>query len=472
VDLFEHKREEIFEKIKPSSFLELEVELSDFRKKLIKEKDFLGLKIIELITEVCVLYRELCEKCDNFFVSLMKQVVTLNTPRNFYIPITTTDSKFLTFDELKFNKSNFKTILILSKKNSPFSVSEGGNNELVIQFLNSIGPTKRKGLEVLYLKYELKDFLNTKEHVLLVEDEIVESDSGFRDLKSKFDINEIGLKKSPVNKVAVDVLQELIVVNELEKSKGLFSASRLQAYLDCPRKFYFTYIKKIDESPPVRMVVDAREMGKLEHDIIENYFQENSKIEEEKILELSKLKLNEYIKCSNTKIDQAIYFEVLFELVEFSKNGLSYLYELRNKYQSAKFKFEVKLPENALGITGYIDCLVEKSDGNIILDFKRSSSSVGSITELDEFQKLQLWIYYLVMNNVSNIDYVAYVNISEPERSLIYKDSLELKKDMFESFLNELIFKYQKENKYLPIPLKESVCTYCPINQVCSKGVF
>jgi ATP-dependent helicase/nuclease subunit B len=52
-----------------------------------------------------------------------------------------------------------------------------------------------------------------------------------------------------------------------------WSASRLDTYLNCPKKFYFRYIQKLDEQETVDDETDARDVGTFLHELLEQAYQ-------------------------------------------------------------------------------------------------------------------------------------------------------------------------------------------------------
>ena len=51
-----------------------------------------------------------------------------------------------------------------------------------------------------------------------------------------------------------------------------WSASRLDTYLNCPKKFYFRYIQKLDEQETVDDETDARDVGTFLHELLEQAY--------------------------------------------------------------------------------------------------------------------------------------------------------------------------------------------------------
>ena len=63
-------------------------------------------------------------------------------------------------------------------------------------------------------------------------------------------------------------------INENVKKRKL-SASRLQTFYDCPRKYYFQYIDEMEINILPEKTVQPRFLGDLEHAIIGDYLKGN-----------------------------------------------------------------------------------------------------------------------------------------------------------------------------------------------------
>ncbi len=66
------------------------------------------------------------------------------------------------------------------------------------------------------------------------------------------------------------VMQEL--TDLFIPAKGAFSASSLNAYIDCPLKFYYQYVRKVEEQDEVVEDVDSSLFGTIFHGVMENIY--------------------------------------------------------------------------------------------------------------------------------------------------------------------------------------------------------
>lgn len=425
-------------------------------------------KVWQLIFAAGEVYREYSPELDHFFFTILKKVVELNSPRNFFVPLNQSlENKVIDFNTLKFNNINKSLILTFTKDSSPFSKKETKYPDSIIKILKTLGPIRRGGLDSLYAKFEFEEVLKRTDVALFVEDGLLETDVGLRDVLKNFNLE---LVDQPIDfkvKNKVDVFSNLI---QLKKNKShSFSASKLQTFYDCPRKYYVNFIEKLDERPLKKIGIAPDEIGSLEHLIIAGYFQGNQSLIESELVKLCREKLDHHIESHNLIVEFDEYNEVLYELIEYTGNGLIFLFNLKYNSPEAIFKFEVQLPPNNFRINGFIDCIVETKEGDFIFDFKRSSASIGTKKDLISFEKLQLWIYFWAIRGNQKVVKIGYINISDIEKSQIIEIDEQSNINEFEKKLNSLVTEMSQEIFYFPKPRNENICKYCNIEMICPK---
>ena len=170
------------------------------------------------------------------------------------------------------------------------------------------------------------------------------------------------------------------------------------------------------------------------------------------------------------KLNHVEYFSLLFELIDYTQRGILKIYQLMKDKPQSKIHFEYSLPPNEWNLKGSIDCLLVGLDGASILDFKRSSAATGTKAEWFEFQKVQLWIYALVMKKHLIIKEMMAINLSEDGRDLIIDNEVDLNLEKFESFLNIKLNEIKSEEHFIAKPRSEKICHFCIVNELCSKG--
>ncbi|MBI2564937.1 PD-(D/E)XK nuclease family protein [Candidatus Woesearchaeota archaeon] len=185
--------------------------------------------------------------------------------------------------------------------------------------------------------------------------------------------------------------------------KRVQSPSSIKTYKLCPRKYYYSYIRKLATIPTIHLV-----RGQITHKVLENFFNINvNELSEETFenqlkIEVQKL-LVQHWKDSSSVIDalnlssnqKIFYFEetmlMLFNWVDgFIRKLKSRPEPVQEAFQVLTPKREINLVSSERSVRGIIDA-VQEIDGKVhILDYKTSSTF-----DLNE-HKLQLAIYALL----------------------------------------------------------------------------
>ena len=386
---------------------------------------------------------------------------------------------FLDVNDLNFRSDKKATVVLATSNMGRFRANEKILSESMTKALRSIGPIKRAGLDFLFHKYELLAVLSRPETTLLIEEQILEIDLSWREILKQLEVVDLDLKISySVKKVREYLLPKM---KEGPFSQKHFSASRLQAFIDCPQKFYFSYIEKIDNRPEERSSLSPDELGNLEHKIIASYFIKNEKPKEIDLDHHRKTCLeifNAYLETSRLLLSETERARSYNEIMHYTWNGIIFLIELIEKKNAQSIKFEVPLPNNRWNLVGSIDCLIELSDRKIIvIDFKRSSGATGTKAETIEFKKIQLWVYLLAMRNQGlEIDSFGYLNLSDLADDKLFFETDDAQKIMIDSMesvqvvIEKAIDDIKKIVIFKPDPSSSKVCTFCPVNLFCLKG--
>lgn len=482
-DLFYSARKKLFSKLETIKFNheELRTKLDEFAIEAKKVGDYRLLKCIQLLSGRLSIYAEVSDTFDGYSFDILEEIVALDSPRSSFVALEKNHRNQIS----DVNGLSFKTIinlcLIVTEGLGSLKSGEKILSDSMAKALRSIGPIKRSGLDYLFVKNDIVHALTQSNSSLLIEDSFLHSDLVWRDILKHFNLQFNESLYESTQHIAKDHFSH-------KMRKGPFpfnhySASSLQAYIDCPRKFYYSFIDSLDHRPELSMSMGADELGKIEHAVIEKYFLENSVLEEEINL------VSHYTICDNlfsTRLlegnynlsasDKAKYFN---EVMHFSLNGLMFLKDFCVENKASSIKFEVPFKVEELKIKGSIDCLIELSNGaQALFDFKRSSAAVGSKNDFLTFRKIQLWVYLIALNFAKkNIAAFGYINLSDlNDQNVFFQNSkatdlmnaqLEIAKEKISHTITEM----QTCLTYSANPIDEKACRYCAIHLYCHKGV-
>ena len=468
------KSEEVEEKIK------IEIKNGNFRRTKVF-MEFLKLhKKIENFTS---------NKIIGFFeIKLFSDLIGQNLTRTYFIPLTLNENQngVYSLKNLQFLEKDSRKFFCITSKMQPLASDISFFNQKTIQKLASIGPIKRNELALYAMAETIREMATYPNSFFFIESDLWE-----RDLNWRFILGEnCEFKNFSSEKLSFRPKDPLIINNEKNNEPiRQLSATAFQLYLDCPRRYFYTYRDRILSEPKLQKSLDYRELGILQHKIIEESFFDERSLDF--IKKKSKRILNQFIEENNKKLDEYLYQKYFIELSFHSYNGLKLLGDFEKKLPNSKFFFEKRINQedkNGLKHTGSVDCFIEREKEIILLDFKRSSFSVPSIKQIESFEKVQLWYYASRFSQ--NIAGFGYLNLSETGRSLllwneessfknlvslemIYKETdLMGKREEYQCFESEKIGKLLEETRFSPDPKKSDICGYCEFKGICSKGLY
>ncbi|NOT77442.1 MAG: PD-(D/E)XK nuclease family protein [Bacteriovoracaceae bacterium] len=446
-----------------------------------KSGEFKKYKLIQLFQEAIGLYFELSVGVDQFLIDILEIVIGLNSPRVSLMSLNKVVNHFiLNVNDLSFKDEDKPVVFLATSSLSGFRSNEKILSENMSKALSAVGPLKRAGLEFQLYKSEILSVLDKKNTVLLIEEQVIESDIAWREILKSYSLASYDLGMNYSIKKIKEILRPKVMPGIYEQK--FFSASKLQTYLDCPRKYYFTYIDKIENRPNERVNLGADELGQIEHKIIAQYFIIKSVsdvvMDYEHHRKISEQAFYSYVAESKLIINESNKINSLNEVVHFSLNGILYLLDFFKIKKALKVEFETSLPVNHWHVVGSIDCIVTGADGKIsIIDFKRSAVAVGTKAETMTFKKIQIWVYLLIMKKANfEIDSFGYLNLSEPgDGKLIFHEDeainlIDSTIERFTEHFETTMTKINSTQDFLDQPRETKVCHFCPVALFCLKG--
>ena len=488
-DIFRSKRDGFFELLNESmvktteSIEDFKLRILDKKNATVKDQDFILFKTIALIEEAVEIYKEFQSTIDSFSLAVIKTIIELNTPRVALATLTNASNgrRVLDLNELSFRNHATPLIIVASGQYGPLKSSEGVYSEKMIDTLRVIAPIKRSGLEFSFLKNELVQILKNNQTILLMEDGLDLTDLSWREILNDFNVKKEEFQVDYHLLTAQDYL-----VSRIKPGPYIiehYSASRLQSYFDCPRKYYFSYIEKMDHRPDERLKISADEMGIIEHAIIQDYFEGNLKslkndFNPDLHSQICKKHLDEFLEDHKIVLSEKTKLTTHYELLHFSQNGIEYLIEFCQKHDAIKIEFEKDLPANQWKLRGSIDCVVTLPQNQLaIFDFKRSQAAIGSKKETLNFEKIQIWVYLLLIqiDKSKKIHSWGYLNLSDLITSQIYYEGelptlSQEKFTEFQQLIERLVSSLNGEIDYMAKPRVTKVCDFCEVQLYCTKG--
>jgi superfamily II DNA or RNA helicase/RecB family exonuclease len=232
------------------------------------------------------------------------------------------------------------------------------------------------------------------------------------------------------------------------KQRINLSASSMNCYRDSELLFYYNYIKKLD--PDTDTVECYGAAGNVVHTVIEEFVEEKLSGEYDVFARFETLwnekKLHILRGMNGSPLCKDTYFAAV-------NRGITKVKELRNDNDVIslvpELKFEEKLYEGknfVFYIKGFIDVVVEKSDGVEVIDWK-TSSSVSNGFELQGLHYAYA-LHKLYKNIESCTSVFEYVKINETkEYTFTHKDFQQHEKNLVK-LAKEIDSKGDNINKY------------------------
>ncbi len=455
--------------------------LSELEAESIKKGEYKKLKILQLTKEALGLFSQLRLEVDLFLLEILEIIIGLNSPRVSLVSLKKEiESYLLNVNDLSFKNKNKPIAFLATSSLSGFRSNEKVLSEAMSKALYSIGPLKRAGLEFQLHKADVLAALEERTTVLLIEEQVLEVDLSWREILKSFELSQYDLGMNYAIKNIKEYLKPQMQSGPFLQKR--FSASKLQAFIDCPRKYYFSYIEKIENRPMERLSLGADELGQIEHKAIAQYFSQIS-LSAESVDLVSHKKVcenvfNEYLSEGQLKLNESSRLNSLSEVLHYSLNGIIFLLDLIREKKAQKISFEVSLPKNAWAIEGSVDCLLTGVDSKVsVIDFKRSSGAMGSKADTVNLKKIQLWVYLLVLSSHSyDIDTFAYLNLSDlSDDKLIFRDQeaglmITNHLNHAQEFIEQTINEINMTVDFIDSPQQVKVCHFCPVKLFCLKG--
>jgi putative RecB family exonuclease len=189
-------------------------------------------------------------------------------------------------------------------------------------------------------------------------------------------------------------------------AKRLQSPSSINTYKQCPRKYYYIYIKKLKTLPSIHLV-----RGKISHSVLEDFF----KIDENKLpdagydqllrgllIDFLKQKWSDSIKeleqLDMTEGQRLFYYEETEHMLmnwfnNFHKTLSKEEMSFKDAFKKWRPKTEEEYKSEKYQVRGFIDAIHEFENEVIVMDYKTSNKDT-----ITPGYKLQLAIYALLYN--------------------------------------------------------------------------
>ncbi|EQC44770.1 PD-(D/E)XK nuclease family protein [Bacteriovorax sp. Seq25_V] len=480
-DLFLAKRNIIFDELRETNLENILEYVAQATQKAFRSNDIVQLKVLIQLKELVVEFQELStinEKLVLDDLLCLSEKLILDLPRVSLLSLAEREEqKVLTADLLNLKKNYASSYVYIDKDTISSYQNTVKYSPEIMRVLVSYGPVQSQHFPLLNVQSLLAGYLSDG-HLMVIEDGAFENSVEWEDFHKDLKTEESAI--SPAERRAAMIAQLDVENKEIPKS-----ATAFQNYMDCPRKYYYSYIEKLDLRVKGSETITPDVIGVCEHELIEKYVTEYDEYDEnlfkscaESIL---KTKLAEYRIAPKKTMRE----KVLAEIVGLTTPISTYLIAIK-KLDGFVLDFEFPIKKIDDNYTGKIDLVIRTPHGSYIFDFKRSKSSIPSFKSLSDVEKIQLWFYaHALKKRGDQILAVGYINLSDLTESLIVSNTdsslipetknttheeLDQKIVDFKVFLEELTEKIRNDRTFDIAPASAGVCSYCLANSICPKN--
>ena len=460
------------------------------------QHNFTLIKTIKMVIDEVKEWKDLSklnDRASSTDGAIWQKAFAAQLPLNFIVAATSgnTKVKIKGLEELDSIDTGKGLVVGVSSGYTPHTPYRVGLIEKIVQseFVSALGPIRRRGLEDELLQAQLIMALAGDRAYLAIEKEVIEKDFLWDEILNYFTIQQVAFPPAP----GLTLGRDFIKLQQKKKyplEDNPWSASRIQAYLDCPRSFYYKYIEAIPYTPRGKDKIEPHHRGELTHRVIGrylNHYQEFINSKHEEVIE-EEMKL--YLQENGLNANALEYQKAQMEIRNHSRRGIDTLLKFKEYGPDCKFFFEQEL--NREGHRGQIDCIVQFKGGKGIFDFKRSV--IPSKGEVNEYKKIQLWYYCHTLTNPDDTVYfLAYLCLKDLKKSKVVfnsdctrkgeldqiftglgmkitdrdRKSFVVAKGEFSQKIQETINAIEQDREFFPQHNPE--CNYCWLDNICER---
>lgn len=454
-------------------------------------------KAIQLYQDAVKLITDLTDEniaVDSFFLKLLNEVVTLNQPRTSYVPMSpealTIEMKDMS--SLEDVKRDRRVLLCVDDRFEEIQSLGQNYTEAIQKALAALGPLKRNELELQFKRWEFYDLFSQAEVLVLMSESTLKHSLVWKRLFQDISLEKLTEKSEFFEKKIKDHFKSL----ERKNFSGSFSASKFQSFLDCPRKFYFSYVDKVFPQVSLEKDFDSLVSGTISHRIIEIFHKR--KLNEEDLPQLTQEIMHEFIQEKNLQLSRETYLQHQIVFNHRALNGIQFLKRLEEIMgESIEWTMEQEFSlTEEYKLTGKIDCVGVSTKSVLLLDFKSTAAAASTNSEVEDFESLQLWTYAKAASS-SIKDFtqksivLGYISLDKPiESNLLVTDedlaskvkTLKFCKQKYlerpfpelfqeaQEKMASLVLTIQAEKDFPALPRKATTCRFCELTKVCVKS--
>ncbi len=389
---------------------------------------------------------------DEFNLDIIQHVYELRLPRN-YLITNNTQSRMYSLDDIIYLKKNEEISIIVTKGNEQLGISDSNIPNTLIDKLEKIGPVKRSGFQRGIYERQIKNLISRNKCKVFIEEGVLEQSSSWKNILHQS-------KESDLVETKKYSIGEVKSIDQKWTDNRL-SASKLQDWIDCKKKFWFQNVlkerKKVEYSDQLMVYEEGLILHDLVHQLINKKKVNKNKIE---------VYLQDYFLRNKKIISKTLKKIYLKNFVNYIE---SFNETFMQSFQGSFFESEVNVEKkiNDKLIVGRPDLLLDKK---IIVEFKRSIYSIPNINKISSFESIQIPVYSFLYPDIKRFIYYPFNDSSK--MVTFDKEKLNLNNSKIEKRINDIILEISKERRFKANPKNQSSCLYCSYRYLCEDSLL
>jgi inactivated superfamily I helicase/CRISPR/Cas system-associated exonuclease Cas4 (RecB family) len=250
------------------------------------------------------------------------------------------------------------------------------------------------------------------------------------------------------------------VMRQFDASSITWSATRLNTFLSCKRKYYYQYVLNLEAKEEEEL-----NEGLFLHKLLEHLFKERAfyESEEEMKANIDRL-LDRLLETSSPKI---AYQKLLWK-EKLKKFISSQIYHFKVGWRVVAREEQIVGSIGGINFKGVVDRIDQEGTSTLVLDYKSGSITEANRTKnLEKLTDFQMSIYSELLKEKFTDLTLAFVEIFNGKITEI--TALEEKTEL----LHEIIGELKATNEVVAERCEDvSKCHYCDYTLLCGRGVY
>ncbi len=275
----------------------------------------------------------------------------------------------------------------------------------------------------------------------------------------KFDEKALASLLLPSGKVAQTRFEPFEM--EYDFTKERVSNSKLKTYLECTRKFYLRYIKRVENFEIPTDLPQEWEIGNTVHAALKNLYEKQSCFDSAQTLcEALWMELERVAKPNVLERFQVAMYKEL--LKRFCQNEIK---RFAKGYKVYKREEEIERVVEGMKLYGVVDRIDITPEATLeVLDYKTGSYKLYTKNKVEQASDFQLEFYYLLAQKFGEVSEVGFYDLQKGK--IVDEAFMEQKLEVLRTHLRKLA---QSDSIEVAMCEDAATCRYCEYKTICGR---